>query len=62
MKAKPSRTNVPKRETDATDNPSRRDQKSVWAPPVVITPPYLCPDGKGSLRGSLDSRFEAWKP
>ncbi len=62
MKAKHGRKNDQKGETDATHNPRRRDQKTIWAPPMITAPSYLCPDGKGSLRGSLDSRFEAWKP
>src|SRR4029077_7969237 len=62
MKAKRNSTKSKKRETDAIHHLSQRDPKIVLAQPTVITPPYLCPDGKGSLKGSLNSEFQAWKP
>ena len=62
MKAKRNSTKSKKRETDAIHHFSQRDPKIVLAQRTVITLPYLCPDGKGSLKGSLDSEFEAWKP
>jgi hypothetical protein len=62
MKAKRNSIKSKKRETDAIHHFSQRDPKIVLAQRTVITLPHLCPDGKGSLKGSLDSEFEAWKP